>query len=63
MQYKRNVVIVDEMKGCIEKNICHVKGELIKSLQKKGRQVEHEKTIKKRSCKEEAYNEEGNYIK
>jgi hypothetical protein len=51
------------MKGCIAKNICHVKGELVKSLQKKGRQAEHGKTMKKRCCNEEAYNEEGNYIK
>ena len=52
-----------DMKGCIAKNICHVKGELVKSLQKKGRQAEHGKTIKKRRSKEEAYNEKGNYIK
>jgi hypothetical protein len=52
-----------EMKGCIAKNISHVKGELVKSLQKKGRQAEHGKTIKKRRCKEEAYNDKGNYIK
>ena len=52
-----------DMKGCIAKNICHVKGELVKSLQKKGRQAEHGKTIKKRRRKEEAYNEKGNYIK
>ncbi len=36
-----------DMKGCIAKNISHVKGELVKSLQKKGRQAEHGKTIKK----------------
>ena len=52
-----------EMKGCIAKNISHVKGELVKSLQKKGRQAEHGKTIKKRRCKEEASYDKGNYIK
>ncbi len=50
------------MKGCIAKNICPWKGELFKSLQKKGRQAEHGNPIKKRHSKEEAYNEEGNYI-
>jgi hypothetical protein len=40
-----------------------VKDGLVKRLQKKGRQAEHRKTINKRRCKEETYNEEGNYIK
>jgi hypothetical protein len=35
------------MKGSIAKNICHVKGELVKSLQKKGRQAEHRKSIER----------------
>ncbi len=39
------------MKGCVAKNIAHVKGEIVKGLQKRGRQAEHGKTIKKRRAK------------
>ena len=51
------------MKGCVAKNMAHVKGEIVKGLQKRGRQADHGKTIKKRRAKDEAYTEDGNYIK
>ena len=51
------------MKGCVAKNMAHVKGEIVKGLQKRGRQADHGKTIKKRREKDEAYTEDGSYIK
>ncbi len=48
------------MKGCVAKNIAHVKGEIVKGLQKRGRQVDSGKTIKKMRAKDEAYTEDGN---
>jgi hypothetical protein len=49
--------------GLCSKNMAHVKGEIVKGLQKRGRQADHGKTIKKRRAKDEAYTEDGNYIK
>ncbi len=40
-----------------------MKGEILKGLQKRGRQADHGNTIKKRRSKDEAYTEDGNYIK
>ncbi len=51
------------MKDCVARNIAHVKGEIIKGLQKRGRQADHGKTIKKRRAKDEAYTEVVNYMK
>ena len=51
------------MKGSAAKNIAHVKGEIVKGLQKKGRQADNGKINKKRRGKNETFTEDGNYIK